>query len=124
MRRRGAVFGTHHRRSSGLADPVLEIVAGAIHDHNRGTIVGRKTYGKWSVQSIIHMPGGTGLKLTTAMFYSPSHEEYSGEGLPPHVEVTTHQTFFRGRTTDQLRNDPDVAQAIEVLEAQFARNSR
>ena len=64
-----------------------EIVAGAIHDHRRGRIVGRKTYGKWSVQSIIHMPGGTGLKLTTAKFYSPDHINYSGVGLKPHVTV-------------------------------------
>ena len=52
-----------------------EIVAGAISDHKRGQIVGRKTYGKWSVQSIIHLPGGTGLKLTTAKFYSPKSSE-------------------------------------------------
>ncbi len=40
-----------------------EIVAGAIKDHHRGTIVGRKTYGKWSVQSIIRLPDETGLKI-------------------------------------------------------------
>ena len=103
-----------------------EIVAGAIRDHRRGTIVGRKTYGKWSVQSIIHLPGGTGLKLTTAKFYSPSHKNYAGEGLAPHVAVTPpegmRRTAYRGQTSDEIRLDPDVARALEILESRFTKN--
>ena len=61
-----------------------EIVAGAVRDHKRGTIVGRQTYGKWCVQSIYHMPDGAGLRLTTAKFYSPFghnlHESRSPAG--------------------------------------------
>ena len=99
-----------------------EIVAGAINDHKRGQIVGRKTYGKWSVQSIIHLPGGTGLKLTTAKFYSPSHQNYAGEGIAPHVHVSMpHRTFFRGKTSDEIRDDPDVTRAIEILESRFSQ---
>jgi len=64
-----------------------EIVAGAVHDHKRGTIVGRQTYGKWSVQSIYHMPGGAGLRLTTAKFYSPRGHNLSKVGLAPDVLV-------------------------------------
>lgn len=103
-----------------------EIVAGAIKDHNRGRIVGRKTYGKWSVQSIIHLPGGTGLKLTTAKFYSPNHMNYAGQGLAPHVNVplaaNVHQTHFRGRTSDEISIDPDVAEAIRLLELRYSKN--
>ena len=102
-----------------------EIVAGAIKDHHRGTIVGRKTYGKWSVQSIIHLPGETGLKLTTAKFYSPNDKNYAGEGLAPDVEVPapedTQVTFFRGRTSDEISADPDVAEAIEELQTRLTR---
>ncbi|MEO2025039.1 MAG: S41 family peptidase [Fuerstiella sp.] len=101
-----------------------EIVAGAINDHQRGTIVGRRTYGKWSVQSIIHLPGGTGLKLTTAKFYSPEHQNYAGTGIAPHVAVeNTHRTAFRARTSDEISVDPDVARALEVLERRFTRNN-
>ena len=102
-----------------------EIVAGAIKDHRRGTIVGRKTYGKWSVQSIIHLPGETGLKLTTAKFFSPSHGNYSGKGLVPDVVVPSPEdmqvTFFRGRTSDEISADADVAAAIEELQTRLTR---
>jgi len=102
-----------------------EIVAGAIKDHHRGTIVGRKTYGKWSVQSIIDLPGETGLKLTTAKFYSPAHENYAGKGLTPDVVVPspadTQVTFFRGRTSDEISADADVAEAIEELQTRLTR---
>ncbi|MFO0999015.1 MAG: S41 family peptidase [Planctomycetaceae bacterium] len=100
-----------------------EIVAGAIRDHQRGKIVGRKTYGKWSVQSIIHLPGDTGLKLTTAKFYSPDDKNYSGKGLAPDVEVPEPKdlqySFYRGRTTEEISADPDVAEAIEILQNQL-----
>lgn len=102
-----------------------EIVAGAIKDHGRGTIVGRKTYGKWSVQSIIHLPGGTGLKLTTAKFFSPNHMNYAGKGLQVDEHVSTaginRSTMFRGKTSGEIVLDPDVARGLELLERQFAR---
>lgn len=103
-----------------------EIVAGAISDHKRGKIVGRKTYGKWSVQSIIHLPGGTGLKLTTAKFYSPNHDNYAGRGIEPHVNVplpeNVHKTNFRARTSDEISDDPDVTQALRILGGRFSQN--
>ncbi|MCH2210745.1 MAG: S41 family peptidase [Fuerstiella sp.] len=104
-----------------------EIVAGAIADHERGAIVGRTTYGKWSVQSIIHMARGTGLKLTTAKFYSPDNENYSGVGLEPDVSVRPHETLYRGRRREEvsreMRSDPDVAQALRILGKRLARSS-
>ena len=102
-----------------------EIVAGAIDDHERGKIVGRRTYGKWSVQTIIHLPGGNGLKLTTAKFYSPNNNNYSGHGLEPHVVVNGYRTTaFRAMTSDEVLLDPDVERAIEVLRSQSARRLR
>ncbi len=64
-----------------------EIVAGAIRDHQRGTIVGRQTYGKWCVQSIYHMPNGAGLRLTTAKFYSPLGHNLTKVGVQPDISV-------------------------------------
>jgi carboxyl-terminal processing protease len=65
-----------------------EIVAGAVRDHQRGKIVGRRTYGKWCVQSIYHMPDGSGLRLTTAKFYSPFGHNYTKIGIRPDVPVS------------------------------------
>ncbi len=103
-----------------------EIVAGAIKDHHRGTIVGRKTYGKWSVQSIIHLPGETGLKLTTAKFYSPDGNNYKDIGLAPDVAVPEpldlQTTGFRGRTSAEISADADIAEAIQILTNRLSKN--
>jgi carboxyl-terminal processing protease len=71
-----------------------EIVAGAIHDHKRGTIVGRTTYGKWCVQSIFYMPNGAGLRLTTAKFFSPRGHNFSEIGVRPDVAVRSVENEY------------------------------
>ena len=65
-----------------------EILAGAIRDQRRGTIVGEKSYGKGSVQGSfpLHSMNG-GIRLTTAKFYSPNGNAISGHGVQPHVPV-------------------------------------
>jgi len=64
-----------------------EIVAGAIQDHKRGVIVGTQTFGKGSVQTILPMPGGSGLRLTTARYYTPNGRSIQATGIVPDVEV-------------------------------------
>jgi len=64
-----------------------EIVAGAIQDHKRGVIVGTQTFGKGSVQTIMPMPGGSGLRLTTARYYTPNGRSIQATGIVPDVEV-------------------------------------
>lgn len=102
-----------------------EIVAGAVLDHKRGTVVGRQTYGKWSVQSIFPIQGSTGLRLTTAKFYSPHGNTYGDVGVKPHVVVDRPENEFtasyRGTTTEELAQDIDVQKGVEVLRRQAAR---
>ncbi len=64
-----------------------EIVAGAFKDNNRAVIVGVKSFGKGSVQSVIPLPDGSGLRLTTAKYYTPSGVSIHGVGIVPDVEV-------------------------------------
>ncbi len=64
-----------------------EIVTGAVKDHGRGLIVGSKTFGKGSVQSIFELPGGAGLKLTTAHYYTPAGILIHEKGIEPDVQV-------------------------------------
>lgn len=100
-----------------------EVVAGAIRDHQRGTIVGRKTYGKWSVQSILPGMGETGLRLTTAKFYSPAGNTYGKIGLEPDLAVAEvpnrRRTAYRGKF--DASDDRDVQAGINVLREQLAR---
>ncbi|MEX2286583.1 MAG: S41 family peptidase [Planctomycetaceae bacterium] len=102
-----------------------EIVAGAIRDHKRGTIVGRKTYGKWSVQTIIHIRDKTGLRLTTAKFYSPKGDNLSKIGVEPDFVVelpAEHKTFYRGALDEvDSENDLDLQRGLSVLRGQFTR---
>ncbi len=102
-----------------------EIVAGAILDHHRGTIVGRKTYGKWSVQSIFPVQGSTGLRLTTAKFYSPKGNTYGKVGVRPHVVVERpageHIAYY-GKSSDlEMARDQDIQKGLEVLNRQAYR---
>jgi carboxyl-terminal processing protease len=67
-----------------------EILAGALQDHRRATVIGERTYGKGSVQSIFSLRSApAGLKLTTAKFYSPLDRPYSEQGVSPDVPVKT-----------------------------------
>ena len=60
-----------------------EIVAGALSDHNRALLVGDSTFGKGSVQNIMPLSDGTGLKLTIALYYTPSGRSIQAEGITP-----------------------------------------
>src|ERR1700746_1773921 len=65
-----------------------EIVAGALQDHKRATLVGTRSFGKGSVQTIIPLGGGNGaLRLTTARYYTPSGKSIQATGITPDIEV-------------------------------------
>ncbi len=64
-----------------------EIVAGALQDHRRGIIVGKQTFGKGSVQTVIDMENKAGLKLTVARYFTPSGRSIQSKGITPDIEV-------------------------------------
>jgi len=65
-----------------------EIVAGALHDHKRATLIGTRSFGKGSVQTIIPLGSGNGaLALTTARYYTPSGRSIQAQGVVPDLEV-------------------------------------
>ena len=95
-----------------------EIVAGAVRDHQRGTIIGRKSYGKWSVQSIYPTANGMGLRLTTAKFYSPNGNSLSKIGVEPDIIVPLPEDQDRPRRSSEPvdpETDPDLRAALEHL---------
>jgi carboxyl-terminal processing protease len=64
-----------------------EIVAGALQDHKRATVLGAQTFGKGSVQTILPLSNSAGLKLTTARYYTPSGRSIQAKGIEPDVYV-------------------------------------
>ncbi|MBS3649844.1 S41 family peptidase [Pseudaminobacter sp. 19-2017] len=64
-----------------------EIVAGALQDHRRATVVGSRSFGKGSVQTIIPLGESGALRLTTALYYTPSGKSIQGKGITPDIKV-------------------------------------
>jgi carboxyl-terminal processing protease len=64
-----------------------EIVAGALQDHHRAVLLGTRSFGKGSVQTVIPLPGNGAMRLTTARYYTPSGRSIQGEGIAPDVTV-------------------------------------
>jgi len=100
MRHRGQVIEDLKARPGGaFADlPVIvlvnewsasasELLVGALQDNKRATVVGANTFGKGSVQSILPLPAGSGLKLTTARYYTPSGHAIQADGIHPDVVI-------------------------------------
>jgi carboxyl-terminal processing protease len=78
-----------------------EIFAGAIHDHQRGTIVGQTSYGKGSVQGVFHNEHGNGgLRLTVSKFFSPNGTPISARGVQPDVAVVEDESSISTIPTD------------------------
>jgi carboxyl-terminal processing protease len=64
-----------------------EIVAGALQDHHRAALLGTRSFGKGSVQTVIPLPGNGAMRLTTARYYTPSGRSIQGQGITPDVGV-------------------------------------
>ncbi|HVX11112.1 MAG TPA: S41 family peptidase [Pirellulales bacterium] len=102
-----------------------EIFAGAIRDFHRGVIVGSTSYGKGSVQGIFPLNlANSGLRLTTAKFYSPKGYPYSGVGVKPDVQVA--HRVARPNLDDAEQTAPATDEAMEqaLREARFQINRR
>lgn len=97
-----------------------EIVAGALQDHRRGIIMGTRSFGKGSVQTIIPLSGHGAIRLTTARYYTPSGRSIQAKGIDPDiiVEQATVQKVAQPRRTreDDLRGRLDNPNGAEPAE--------
>jgi len=87
-----------------------EIVAGAIKDHNRGKVIGEKTFGKGTVQELDPLRGGSSAKITVAKWLTPKGTNIDKNGIVPDIEVKEPDNILF------LSNDPLVKRAIEELD--------
>jgi carboxyl-terminal processing protease len=103
-----------------------EILAGAIRDHRRGTVVGEKSYGKGSVQGIFPLATtNVGIRLTTAKWYTPSGQAISGSGIQPDVAVRVasqsndkEAVTALKPATGSVASDPYIEAALQVARSQ------
>ncbi|MDX3806264.1 MAG: S41 family peptidase, partial [Bosea sp. (in: a-proteobacteria)] len=72
---------------NGSTASAAEIVSGALQDHKRATIIGTRSFGKGSVQTVIPLGSNGGLRLTTARYYTPSGNSIQAKGISPDIEV-------------------------------------
>ncbi|HKQ69943.1 MAG TPA: S41 family peptidase [Polyangiaceae bacterium] len=132
----GLIYSTRHRsevveevsaRSGGalVAPPMAvlvneysasaaELVAGALQDNHRASIVGAPTFGKGSVQTILELPGGAGLKLTTMRYYTPSGHSIQAQGIQPDIVVES----------SRIANDPVRVTREQDLEGHLPAEGR
>jgi len=82
-----------------------EVLAGALQDHGRALIVGENTFGKGSVQSVLNLRNGSGIRLTTSRYYTPSGRSIQAEGIHPDVEITAVQVVD---DDDQRKREVDL----------------
>lgn len=119
-----------------------EIVAGALKDLKRAVIAGTKSFGKGSVQTIIPLEDGSALRLTTALYYTPSGQTINDRGIKPDIEIKepelpagktlekhrdevlarhmrgegiTDKPWDKPLTEAELKQDPVLHQAVEIL---------
>ena len=76
-----------------------EIVSGALKDHKRAVLVGEKTFGKGSVQTLLPLPDGDGIKITIAKYYTPSGETIDGTGIEPDTKVEDKDYYLISDST-------------------------
>jgi C-terminal peptidase (prc) len=87
-----------------------EIVSGALQDNKRALIVGQRTFGKGSVQSVIKLGDGSGLKLTVARYYTPSGVSIQAEGIHPDIEIedVDPEAFSKAVVKSQANREGDI----------------
>jgi carboxyl-terminal processing protease len=107
-----------------------EIVAGALQDHKRATVIGTQTFGKGSVQTIMPLGNNTAIKLTTARYYTPSGRSIQAKGITPDVvidEPGSPQQQARLREADltrHLENAQDKAEREKAAAAVAAARAK
>jgi carboxyl-terminal processing protease len=102
-----------------------EIVSGALQDYQMALLVGENTYGKGSVQSVMELPDGSGIKLTVAKYYTPKGRVIHEKGIVPDVPVVAKKTgVSAGLPDDQDNQLQEAIRLVRKLTQQYQTSKR
>ena len=93
-----------------------EIVAGALRDHDRAIVMGTRSFGKGSIQTVKPLDGGGALRLTTARYYTPSGDSIQAEGIQPDIQVA--QAEINKREANRSLREQDLRGALDREDAE------
>lgn len=139
IRGRTDAVETHMAKAGGLAvgsrvivlvnaetASAAEILAGALQDHKRATVIGMRTYGKGAIQTYFDLIDGSGLKLTTHRYLTPSGHQVEGRGITPDIEVPEFEPelVVAGGTKGDASPEPSgkPGGSHDILEARLAED--
>lgn len=102
--------------TNGYSASASEILAGALKDNEKATLVGTTTYGKGVIQELHQLTDGSGLKITTNEYFTPNHNKINKVGIEPNVTI---ELSDEAKTTLNLKEEDDnqLQKAIEILKA-------
>ena len=92
-----------------------EIVAGALQDHKRAKIIGQKTYGKGSVQTLVALPYGGGLKITIARYYTPNGSSIEKRGITPDFYIPSEEIKNQIAADDNYKKDTKKTKDLKEI---------
>ena len=90
------------------------MLAGALKDTKSAILVGEKTFGKGIVQSVLPLPGGDGLKLTTSKYLTPNKIDIHEKGIEPDVVVVQEESVY-----EDFDDDLQLQKAITIIKEQL-----
>ena len=94
-----------------------EIVAGALQDHNRATIMGAETFGKGSVQTVMPLSSGRAIKLTTSKYFTPKGKSIHEKGIRPDIQLSLadEESIDNDPLLPLIERDPELRAAVQEL---------
>jgi len=100
---------------NGNTASAAELFSSALRDYKKATLIGTKTYGKGTMQTVVPLPNGGGLSISTAMYNPPFGDNYEGVGVSPNIELEMPKDLADKFYKLTNSEDPQISKAIEVL---------